>query len=334
MDVIPIVPLAGLALAGVVAFRSRNVFRPRITLETNWPFRARTEMSWRQRRAVPRAHFAVGEDIAPELVRLPIYVTNRSRRKIGDVSLVLQFPRAFAVGELAAKEMVDRTIAAIPAFADDMAGTYRFLSQRTVDLDPDCATVTYKIGALQPGGRILIPEMLVFKDRARNFQDSRYKHSAFSDVLERLARCDCIRGLCQVTITLLSDLLPPIYRTIDVVSARDVMEGGLREAVGCYRDSYWLGAPPPGLHYGPRIPFSRRYGRRLSRWEAADFVMSNDSRVIAPAPVGQVAVSFKNERDSVMGRTSVYMPGFDPRVLPRGTDTAAAVQWLGYRRVG
>ena len=330
----PILPLAGLTLALLVSLRGRTAFRPRLSLQLRWPFRARTELSRRERGAQPRAHFSFQKDEAPEVVRLPIFVANPSRRKLGDVSVTLQFPRAFALSERSAKAIIDRAVTAMPAFTDEMEGVYRFLSKRKVDLTRYLATVTYEIGTLTPGERILLPEMLSFADREASFSDERYGNSGFADVLQHLRGCSAVRGLCRVTVTLAADLIRPIRRNIDVVSARGDLAESFAEALAGYRDAYWLGQPPPGRYYGPRLPFSSRYGAKLASWHTVDFVAAEPYRVTRVVPEGVYVAAFINEEGGTLGQTSVYMPGFDPLFLPRGITIADAIAWLGYRRLG
>lgn len=267
------------------------------------------------------------------MVRLPIVVANPSRRKLGEVSVSLQFPRAFALSERSAKATIDRAVSALPSFTDDMDGVYRFLSKRKVDLTRCLATVTYEIGTLTPGERVLLPEMLSFSDREASFTDERYETTCFADVLQHLKACSAVRGLCRVTVTLAADLIQPIHRHIDVVSARGDLPDDFAESFAGYRDAYWLGQPPPGRYYGPRLPFSRRYGAQLASWHAVDFVAAEPHRVTRVVSEGVYVAAFANEEDGVMGQTSVYMPGFDPLALPRGISTADAIAWLGYRRV-
>jgi len=328
-----ILPTAALMLAVLAALRGRTAFRPHLSLELRWPFRARTELSRRERRAQPRAHFSFHVDEGPETVRLPIVVANPSRRKLSDVSLVLQFPRAFAQSERSAKAIAERAVSAFPAFTDEMDSVYRFLSKRRVDLGRDLATVTYEIGNLTPGEKVLVPEMLSFSDREASFYDDRYESTGFADMLQHLKACLAVRGLCRVTVTLRADLIQPIHRHIDVVSARGDLSENLVEAFAGYRDAYWLGQPPPGRYYGPRLPFSKRFGAQLASWQTVDFVAAEPHRVTRVVPKRVYVGAFANEKDGVMGHTIVHMPGFDPRALPRGTTTADAIAWLGYRRV-
>lgn len=268
------------------------------------------------------------------MIRLPVQVANPSRRKLSDVTLIFQYPRAFALGERRAREMVDSFLEVFPDYTDEMAGTYRFLSSRTVDLDRELATVTYKIGTLLPGDQMLIPEMIEFADRAKCFEDGRFSHTAFGDALKLLSLQPSIRGLCHVWITLHSDLTQPIRTRIDVVSACGAIEDEFQEPIRAYRDAYWLGQPPSGTYYGPRMPFPRGYRAAFATWSPAEFMIPEPDTWVRQKDSQMVVTEMANEDASDVGTTLIYKPGFDVFTLPKGISTEQALLSIGYMKMG
>lgn len=323
----------GLGLALLVAVRNRSLFGPRLQLQFRTPLHFRRKLTRFMKRD-PAAIFILSRQRAHTEMHIPISLRNQSRRKIGDVKLVLSYPKAFFVSNRDLLKNLDRLLEHFPESEEELAGFRAQVSKRSVTSDNETVSVTYEVGTLRPGEGHDFSELIEARSRELCFTDDRFSECMFSNILVKLRDINNIRALCHIRATVYSDLNRPRHQWVNIVSA----VGKLTEDLGDmplsdYCKAHWLNQIPSGAYFGPRLPFPKSYRSRFSIKRPVDFIepkiVTNSKRT----ETNYVASSFFDGLRSRYGIGYVTLPGFDYFVLPKEFSVDNALLQIGYGKM-
>jgi hypothetical protein len=331
----PIIGIAALLLAAVVAMRNRTLFPPKLDFQ----FRILDKLPPRAPRKLkkePVALVITSEDAKQVLseARFPIVVRNNSRRRIGEVSIELWYPSSYFVGNDEHEKAAEEALEAFPHRKEPLDLILAELARRSAVRMGEMVYVTYDIGALRPGEIRAFHETIRVPDRTLAFADPRFADNLFGKILDLLRHVPNISGLCHVQARVLSDLNKPISRRIDVL----VCQGGLKElddgVLAPYARAHWLNEDTKGI-YLKAPPILPSWWRRMTRDRPVDIVLAKLAYDTAKADDNHMMLVWDDILHSVYARSWVRLPGYRYHDLPRKIPNVDyALLSIGYGRIG
>ena len=327
-----VVATCGLTVAFLVGVRSRNLFTPRLSFSYRAPLTFRAKRHGYMLRD-PQALFFVSKRSAEGRVHLPIHLRNNSRRKITDITIELQYPRAFFVSNRETACELDELLKHFPGRESEVETIRRGWSERTVSPYEDIVTVTHRIGTILPGRDHLLCETLDMPTRDRAFSDMRFDGTMFGDILKRLQILRFIRGICHVRGTIYSDLLRPSHNWINVLSMKgDLTDASMEELILPYTLAHWDGRFPTGYYFRPLLPFLRAYRQPIVRKCTIDLIAPKVVAETTTTETHYIGARWLDAQRSRYATGFAGLPGYDYFHLPAELSVESALLSIGFAK--
>jgi hypothetical protein len=326
------VATCGFTVAFLVGLRSRNLFSPRLS------FRYRAPLTFRAKRRGymlrdPQALFFVAKRHAEGRVHLPIHLKNNSRRKITDVTIELQYPRAFFVSNRELARELDEAMEYFPEREGEIETIREWSAERRVTPYQDIVTVTHKLGTILPGRDRLFYEPLDMPTRDAAFSDMRFDDTMFGEILHRLKMLHFIRGVCHVRGTIYSDLLRPSRTWVNVLSMKgDLAHASMQELILPYVLAHWADRFPTGFHFRPALPFLRAYRQPIVRQCTIDLINPKVVAETTMTDADHIGARWLDAQGSSYAVGFAGLPGYDYFRLPAGLSVEDALHLIGFAK--
>ena len=179
--------------------------------------------------------------VAAQAIRLPLFVTNTSGKKIDHVSISLSYPAAYFIHNEEHEAALADSLKGFPEHARELRQINRQLAIRECAVLGELVTVRYNVGLLRPGEFFSCEEMLRLPSRGRAFKDARYNDRMFSTILAQLRDLPQLLGVCRLEASICHSMRP--IRALQ--SSRESWELANR-ILNPFADAHWLNAMPRG----------------------------------------------------------------------------------------
>ena len=327
------VTAVGIAFALLIAWRSRTIAKPKLSLALRIIDQAYPPMTVRKLRGkLPHAIFIIPpEGVFASDLHLPIALRNSSSRPMNKIAIEVTYPEPFFISN---QEVGRRSDRLLEMFGSRMEvnedAVKRFIKTRYASPLGPCVRVRYELGTLTPGEPFVFTEMFLLPDKESAFAAGYYEATAFKHVLSHMRGKASLRAAFPVQITVFSELTSPKTHELDLVlCTAKAKDAG--DPLGAYADAYWLGSYPGGERFVRQNPFSRK---TILREVPVDLILVQRDASVSPKKDGFVALTaVPNPQTSSYGIASLFLPGYDPRRMPAEVTTAEeALRRLGFVR--